>query len=134
MSTTKGCETLLDTTRKLSRLEKKFSNLQRKQEETLAHIRQEKKETRKAIVEERLSFIARTIKQTGFPVDKPAILIGAILAAKEKLESSNCAAEINHYIELYNDFTAKHVSSEEGADGDALGQEEEVTESGGYRE
>ena len=123
----KGCENLLST-RRISRLERKFQNLQQKQEETLAQIRKDKKEARKKIESERLYFIARTIKQSGFPVDQPAILIGAILAAKEKLDSGDCANEINRYIDLYNDFAKRKmitVNDEEESD-----LEEEVRTSG----
>lgn len=95
-------------TKTLHRLEKKFSFLQQKQEETMAKIRQEMKRTKKEIEVQRLDFIAQTIKKTGFPVDKTVLLIGAILDAKEKIEGSESTVAINHYIELYNDFAAKH--------------------------
>lgn len=95
-------------TKTLHRLEKKFSFLQQKQEETMAKIRQEMKRTKKEIEVQRLDFIAQTIKKTGFPVDKTVLLIGAVLDAKEKMEGSESTAAINRYIELYNDFAAKH--------------------------
>lgn len=132
----KGCENLLNSG-KLSRLEKKFYATQKKQEEALARMRQEKNEIKKAMESERFAFIIRTIKQTGFPIDKPAILIGAILAAKEKLDSTDSAVEIDHYIELYTAFAEKHVSTEEGDEGDEIDkypvQEKEVIKNGGDR-
>ena len=95
-------------TKTLHRLEKKFSFLQQKQEETMAKIRQEMKRTKKEIEAQRLDFIAQTIKKTGFPIDKTVLLIGAVLDAKDKIESTESTSAINHYIELYNDFAAKH--------------------------
>ena len=98
-------------TKSLHRLEKKFSFLQQKQEETIAKIRQEMKRTKKKIEVQRLDFIAQTIKKTGFPIDKTVLLIGAVLDAREKLESTESTenvAIINRYIELYNNFAAKH--------------------------
>lgn len=92
----------------LHRLEKKFSFLQQKQEQTMAKIRQEMKRTKKEIEAQRLDFIAQTIKKTGFPIDKTVLLIGAVLDAKEKIEGSESTSAINRYIELYNDFAAKH--------------------------
>jgi ribosomal protein L18E len=95
-------------TKTLHRLEKKFSFLQQKQEETMAKIRQEMKRTKKEIEVQRLDFIAQTIKKTGFPTDKTVLLIGAVLDAKEKIEGMESTAAINRYISLYNDFAAKH--------------------------
>ena len=95
-------------TKTLHRLEKKFSFLQQKQEETMAKIRQEMKRTKKEIEAQRLDFIAQTIKKTGFPIDKTVLLIGAVLDAKDKIEGTESTSAINHYIELYNDFAAKH--------------------------
>jgi len=111
-------------TKTLHRLEKKFSFLQQKQEETMAKIRQEMKRTKKEIETQRLDFIAQTIKKTGFPIDKTLLLIGAVLDAKEKIEGSESTAAINHYIELYNDFAAKHGIQEF----DDNSEEEESTE------
>lgn len=95
-------------TKAIHRLEKKFSFLQQKQEETMAKIRQEIKRTKKEIEAQRLDFVAQTIKKTGFPIDKTVILIGAVLDAKDKIEGTESTSAINHYIELYNDFAAKH--------------------------
>lgn len=95
-------------TKTLHRLEKKFSFLQQKQEETMAKIRQEMKRTKKEIEVQRLDFIAQTIKKTGFPIDKTVLLIGAVLDAKGKIEGTESTATINRYIALYNDFAAKH--------------------------
>ena len=95
-------------TKTLHRLEKKFSFLQQKQEQTMAKIRQEMKRTKKEIETQRLDFIAQTIKKTGFPIDKTVLLIGAVLDAKEKIEGTESTSVINRYIELYNDFATKH--------------------------
>lgn len=108
----------------LHRLEKKFSFLQQKQEQTMAKIRQEIKRTKKEIEAQRLDFIAQTIKKTGFPIDKTVLLIGAVLDAKEKIDGSESTSAINHYIELYNDFAAKHGIQEF----EDTAEEEESTE------
>ena len=95
-------------TKAIHRLEKKFSFLQQKQEETMAKIRQEMKRTKKEIEAQRLDFIAQTIKKTGFPIDKTVLLIGAVLDAKYTIEGTESTSAINRYIELYNEFAAKH--------------------------
>lgn len=121
-------------TKSLHRLEKKFSFLQQKQEETIAKIRQEMKRTKKEIEVQRLDFIAQTIKKTGFPIDKTVLLIGAVLDAKEKVEGSDSTATINRYIELYNNFAAKHgiQEFEEAAEEDPTVIDELSTEVNDY--
>lgn len=114
-------------TKTLHRLEKKFSFLQQKQEETMAKIRQEMKRTKKEIEVQRLDFIAQTIKKTGFPIDKTVLLIGAVLDAKEKIEGTESTAAINRYIALYNDFAAKHGIQEfEEPTEDEMGMEIQI--------
>lgn len=95
-------------TKALSRLQKKFTTLREKQE----RMQQEQKEIKKRIEAERMSQLARMIKKTGFPTDKPAILIGAILAAKEKIDGDASVAAINRYIDLYNQFAVAHPGIE----------------------
>ena len=106
----------------IHRLEKKFSVLQQRQEETMAKIRQEMKRTKKEIEAQRLDFIAQTIKRTGFPIDKIVLLVGAVLDAKEKMEGSDRTATINRYIELYNNFAARQgiEEFEDAAEEDAV--------------
>jgi len=116
-------------TKTLHRLEKKFSFLQQKQEQTMAKIRQEMKRTKKEIEAQRLDFIAQTIKKTGFPIDKTVLLVGAVLDAKEKIEGTESTTAINRYIELYNDFAAKHgiQEFEEEVDGESMEDPDEQT-------
>ena len=125
-------------TKTLHRLEKKFSFLQQKQEQTMAKIRQEMKRTKKEIETQRLDFIAQTIKKTGFPIDKTVLLIGAVLDAKEKIEGTESTSTINHYIELYNDFATNHgiqefekTAEEEDSTEDVNEQIAEVNSYGG---
>ena len=115
-------------TKTLHRLEKKFSFLQQKQEETMAKIRQEMKRTKKEIEAQRLDFIAQTIKKTGFPIDKTVLLIGAVLDAKDKIEGTESISSINRYIELYNDFAAKHGIQEFEDNVEEEGSMEDVNE------
>ncbi|WP_196591946.1 hypothetical protein [Pectinatus frisingensis] len=116
-------------TKAIHRLEKKFSFLQQKQEQTMAKIRQEMKRTKREIEAQRLDFIAQTIKKTGFPIDKTVLLIGAVLDAKEKIEGSESTAAINRYIELYNDFAAKQgiQTLEEAAEEESIDNSVEVS-------
>ena len=121
-------------TKNLHRLEKKFSFLQQKQEQTMAKIRQEMKRTKKEIEVQRLDFIAQTIKKTGFPIDKTVLLIGAVLDAKEKIEGTESTSVINRYIELYNDFATKHgiQELEEAEEENTEVIDEQNTEVNGY--
>ena len=98
--------------RALCRLEKKFTTLRQQQEAMQLQM----KKVRKDIEAERMARIVYLIKKTGFPADKPAILIGAILSAKEKLESTACVEELNRYIDLYNVFAGNHPGIEQAAE------------------
>ena len=98
--------------RALCRLEKKFTTLRQQQEAMQLQMTK----VRKDIEAERMARIVYLIKKTGFPADKPAILIGAILSAKEKLESTACVEEINRYIDLYNVFAGNHPGIEQAAE------------------
>lgn len=104
----------------LTRLENKFLVLRQRQEQMQAKFKEEIKKTQRAIEGKRSEFIIQTIRRIDFPLDKPVILIGAILDAKQKLDGADKASTINRYIELYNDFAAKHPNfepfSEEEAD------------------
>lgn len=122
-------------TKTIHRLEKKFSILQQKQEQTMAKIRQEMKRTKKEIEAQRLDFIAQTIKKTGFPIDKIVLLIGAVLDAKGKIEGDESTATINRYIELYNDFAAKQgiEEFEEAAEAESMeNADEQIAEVNSY--
>ncbi len=119
----------------IHRLEKKFSILQQKQEQTMAKIRQEMRRTKKEIEAQRLEFIAQTIKKTGFPIDKTVLLIGAVLDAKGKMEGAESTVTINRYIELYNEFAARQgiEELEEAAEeNDIEPSAEPVTEASSY--
>ena len=92
----------------LTRLENKFMVLRKRQEEMQAKFKKEIKETQRAIASKRSEFILQAIRRTEFPLDKPVILIGALLEAKQKLDGPQRADSINRYIRLYNEFAAKY--------------------------
>lgn len=100
----KGCENLS----KLSRMEKQYQDLVAKQNENMERMRKEKKLAQQKLEAERISFLIRAIKQTNFPTENSAVLIGAILAAKETLDGPQRVETVNHYIELYTDFAKRN--------------------------
>lgn len=103
--------------RSLTRLEHKFMVLRQRQEAMQSKFKEEIRKTQKAIEGKRSEFIMQSIHRIDFPLDKPVLLIGALLDAKERMDGSQKADTINRYIKLYNEFAAKHpnllASSEE---------------------
>ncbi len=106
----------------LTRLENKFLVLRKRQEEMQAKFRKEIKETQRAIASKRSEFLLQAIRRTEFPMEKPVIVIGALLDAKQKLDSPQKSDLINRYIRLYNEFAAKYPDF-------ALPDEEESSDS-----
>lgn len=116
----------------LTRLENKFLVLRQRQEQMQARFKEEIKKTQRAIEGKRGEFILQTIRRINFPLDKPVVLIGAILDAKQKLEGAGKADIINRYIRLYNDFAATHPNfepfSEEETDAEGHGTEKQTAD------
>ena len=117
--------------RTLTRLEKKFLVLRQRQEAMQARYKAQLKETQRAIVDKRNELIVQTIRRMDFPTDKPVILIGVLLEAKQRLEGSEKAALIDRYIALYNEFAAAYPNlvafaegAEEPAEEETEGKEE----------
>ena len=92
----------------LTRLENKFLTLRKRQEEMQARFKKEIKETKRELANKRSEFILRAIRRTEFPLDKPVILIGALLDVKQKLDTPQKSDLINRYIRLYNEFAVKY--------------------------
>lgn len=88
---------------KVSRLERKYNSLQKKQNEVLKRIQEEKRQLKRQIENERYNYILQTVKKLDLPVNNPAIIIGALITAKKIIENNNIK-EINHYIDLYSKF------------------------------
>lgn len=88
---------------KVSRLERKYNSLQKKQNEVLKRIQEEKRQLKRQIENERYNYILQTVKRLDLPVNNPAIIIGALITAKKIIENNNIK-EINHYIDLYSKF------------------------------
>lgn len=88
---------------KVSRLERKYNSLQKKQNEVLKRIQEEKRQLKRQIESERYNYILQTVKRLDLPVNNPAIIIGALITAKKIIENNNIK-EINHYIDLYSKF------------------------------
>ena len=86
---------------KVSRLERKYNSLQKKQNEVLKRIQEEKRQLKRQIENERYNYILQTVKRLDLPVNNPAIIIGSLITAKKIIENNNIK-EINHYIDLYS--------------------------------
>lgn len=110
---------------KLRRLKKKQQILlerRRKQEQQLRamlkNTSQEAKSLDKQIEEEKYAVTIKLLRQTGFPIDNIALLVGMALKAKELLENGGDekSSLINTYVSLYTDF-AKKLESQKQAEG-----------------
>ena len=110
----------------LKQMEKRWENLRRKQEA----LQQEMKKTKRNMEVQRTNDIGRIIRRTGFPVHNMAILVGALVHAKERIDAGDSQA-IDQYISCYTRFQADHPDA--GLDDfmeEAAVQQEETTEAG----
>ena len=100
----------------LKQMEKRWENLRRKQEA----LQQEMKKTKRNMEVQRTNDIGRIIRRTGFPVHNMAILVGALVHAKERIDAGDRQA-MDQYISCYTRFQADHPDAglddfmEEGA-------------------
>ena len=110
----------------LKQMEKRWENLRRKQES----LQQEMKKTKRNMEVQRTNDIGRIIRRTGFPVHNMAILVGALVHAKERIDAGDSQA-MDQYISCYTRFQADHPDA--GLDDfmeEAAVQQEETTEAG----
>nr|WP_325191672.1 hypothetical protein [uncultured Selenomonas sp.] len=108
----------------LKQMEKRWENLRRKQEA----LQQEMKKTKRNMEMQRTNDIGRIIRRTGFPVYNMAILVGALVHAKERIDAGDRQA-MDQYISCYTRFQADHPDA--GLDDfmeEAAVQQEETTE------
>lgn len=87
----------------LKQMEKRWENLRRKQEA----LQQEMKKTKRNMEMQRTNDIGRIIRRTGFPVHNMAILVGALVHAKERIDAGDRQA-MDQYISCYTQFQADH--------------------------
>ena len=110
----------------LKQMEKRWENLRRKQEA----LQQEMKKTKRNMEMQRTNDIGRIIRRTGFPIHNMAILVGALVHAKERIDAGDRQA-MDQYISCYTRFQADHPDA--GLDDfmeEAAVQQEETTEAG----
>ena len=108
----------------LKQMEKRWESLRRKQEA----LQQEMKKTKRNMEVQRTNDIGRIIRRTGFPVHNMAILVGALVHAKERIDAGDRQA-MDQYISCYTRFQADHPDA--GLDDfmeEAAVQQEETTE------
>ena len=115
------------STKKLSRLEKKFLSLQAEQERRILAYRQERKELKKQLENERYNYIIQTIKKLNLPVDNPAILIGSLVALKKVIDEQ-IPGEIDKFIDLYNEFSKQDTTLTADDDNLTTLKEGDITE------
>ena len=87
----------------LKQMQKKFATLRKRQEALQAEM----KRMKRGMEAQRTIDIGRIIKQTGFPVENMAILIGALLHAKEHIDEGDQTA-IDNYSAAYARFSEAH--------------------------
>ena len=107
----------------LKQMEKRWENLRRKQEA----LQQEMKKTKRNMEMQRTNDIGRIIRRTGFPVHNMAILVGALVHAKERIDAGDRQA-MDQYISCYTRFQADHPDAGLDYFIEAAVQQEETTE------
>lgn len=65
-----------------------------------------KKKCKKRLENERYNYIIQVVKRLKLPIDNPAIIIGALIEAKNVITENN-TIKINEYIEKYSLFVQK---------------------------
>ena len=95
------------SSKKLSKLTEDEAALLRK----LEILRKEKRQEDKRKHNQELSHIGYIIQQLGFPINNLSILVGAILSAKEQLET-NRSQTVDDYLQRYQTFLEDNTISE----------------------
>ena len=95
------------SSKKLSKLTEDEVALLRK----LEILRKEKRQEAKRKHNQELSHIGYIIQQLGFPINNLSILVGAILSAKEQLET-NRSQTVDDYLQRYQTFLEDNTISE----------------------
>ena len=95
------------SSKKLSMLMEDEAALLRK----LEILRKEKRQESKRKHNQELSHIGYIIQQLGFPINNLSILVGAILSAKEQLET-NRSQTVDDYLQRYQNFLEDNTISE----------------------
>lgn len=95
------------SSKKLSMLMEDEATLLRK----LEILRKEKRQVSKRKHNQELSHIGYIIQQLGFPINNLSILVGAILSAKEQLET-NRSQTVDDYLQRYQTFLEDNTISE----------------------
>lgn len=95
------------SSKKLSMLIEDEAALLRK----LEILRKEKRQVSKRKHNQELSHIGYIIQQLGFPINNLSILVGAILSAKEQLET-NRSQTVDDYLQRYQTFLEDNTISE----------------------
>lgn len=88
---------------KLTKMERKYRILQEEQNAILKKMQEEKRNAKKRLESERYNYIIQVVKRLKLPIDNPAIIIGALVEAKDVIENNN-VTKIDEYIEKYSLF------------------------------
>lgn len=88
---------------KLTKMERKYRILQQEQNAILKRMQEEKRNAKKKLENERYNYIIQVVKRLRLPIDNPAIIIGALVEAKDVIENNN-VTKIDEYIEKYSLF------------------------------
>lgn len=88
---------------KLTKMERKYRILQQEQNAILKRMQEEKRNAKKRLENERYNYIIQVVKRLKLPIDNPAIIIGALVEAKDVIENNN-VTKIDEYIEKYSLF------------------------------
>ena len=84
-------------------MERKYRILQQEQNAILKRMQEEKRNAKKRLESERYNYIIQVVKRLKLPIDNPAIIIGALVEAKDVIENNN-VTKIDEYIEKYSLF------------------------------
>ena len=88
---------------KLTKMERKYRILQQEQNAILKRMQEEKRNAKKKLESEWYNYIIQVVKRLRLPIDNPAIIIGALVEAKDVIENNN-VTKIDEYIEKYSLF------------------------------
>lgn len=95
---------MLITLNDLNKKKNKFTSLRDKKSEVKKaydRLMKEERKQKRELLETKYAAIGQAIKHTGFPLTKKVILLGAILLAKDALESADRVDVIDNCIDRY---------------------------------
>lgn len=130
---TKQLENIMARAANIKRLDAKLKNLQKKAIDYREYAKRNAIESKKVttnLAQDRMKFLSELIKETGYPIENIAPIVGAAIEFTEILKdgSSEEKEKLTHYIDTFNQFAQSHELNIEVPQETATDEENSDTE------